>query len=788
MVIAPPRRNLRLDSDMRAPWTVPFPVHPTSASLASSNRSSSILPFPEDRFIALGAIENHALDAAHDGAEVLLTTIAKPLHENAWRRLECLRDIKHPHVQSVVGMFDKNNLTVCVVQTVQSAASTAQPLLQEVMYLHGYTEAQLRRRAVGLLNALHALHAKGIVHGNLTLGNLFVHPHEHLVLHVPVQLDPWRITSVPATSEDKSHDIFSFGIVLYVLACGRHPFATAVTSPMAEILCNMDTPSFAIDRTALLHLSSSAQHVILDCLTTPRALTTADLRHRQWLCMAMANSPPASAAPPPSKLLAFAPPVQPTTETYVMVPPRAHRSASRAKTTHLAPKVARAADDSDDSTPTSGYSTFGHYSALPPSLYAPFPYAALSPIQFQGHPHASFGRDIARSIEAFPSPAMASLLPTHHCHTVDSIGHTHAPAASSPVKTRDRSASLTSQTTGPRGRMRHHVSSMPHLHSTRAVKFSAYGPPALTNATCRVFIWAYLPHQADDVRELAAAQHAMETGRLSRGLQVEFRAMITIRLEPPVGWKCIGELSKSLHWLGDMERVFFDVELDPDATEWSALCRARIVVGTHVAILHFSLPASMVGRQRHRGMDDDAADVEYPSSFEELAPPVESVVIPRHDLVFQEPVGSGFFGTAYKALYLPTNQQVVVKTLREDVGVSKAEFEHEVRALTMLSHHPHIVDFVGACDDGVDLSIVMEFVANGSLEGFVYNTAPKRHEFSTFMKTLLARDAAHGILNIHQGHFVHRDIAARNCLVDDTFHVKVCDFGLSRPMDRVMVR
>ncbi|RHY40383.1 hypothetical protein DYB30_014262 [Aphanomyces astaci] len=93
------------------------------------------------------------------------------------------------------------------------------------------------------------------------------------------------------------------------------------------------------------------------------------------------------------------------------------------------------------------------------------------------------------------------------------------------------------------------------------------------------------------------------------------------------------------------------------------------------------------------------------------------------------------------------------------MDISRAEFDHEVLAMTMLSHHPHVVDFLGACDDASELSIVMEYVANGSLQSLLYDSAKPqpRYYYST------------------------------NCLVDDTFHVKVCDFGLSRPMDRMMV-
>jgi serine/threonine protein kinase len=98
----------------------------------------------------------------------------------------------------------------------------------------------------------------------------------------------------------------------------------------------------------------------------------------------------------------------------------------------------------------------------------------------------------------------------------------------------------------------------------------------------------------------------------------------------------------------------------------------------------------------------------------------------------------------------------------------------------MFGHHPCVVPFVGASTDiRFPLSVVTKYLPYGSLEDNLRdpNAGSK---FSIRQKTLMLKDAAAGLLNIHEGGFIHRDIAARNCLVDDDLRVKICDFGLCR--------
>ncbi|OQR95826.1 kinase [Thraustotheca clavata] len=168
---------------------------------------------------------------------------------------------------------------------------------------------------------------------------------------------------------------------------------------------------------------------------------------------------------------------------------------------------------------------------------------------------------------------------------------------------------------------------------------------------------------------------------------------------------------------------------------------------------------------------------ELKSSLEVL--PETYTEIPYNQLQMKELVGRGNFGDAYRAVY--NGQEVVVKTIRkcefgnDDKQVVK-EFQHEAAVLSMFGHHPSIVPFVGASTDPtMPLSLVTQYLPFGSLESQL-----SIHSLTSHQKRTILADAAAGFLNIHEGGFIHRDIAARNCLVDDDFRGKICDFGMCR--------
>jgi len=109
----------------------------------------------------------------------------------------------------------------------------------------------------------------------------------------------------------------------------------------------------------------------------------------------------------------------------------------------------------------------------------------------------------------------------------------------------------------------------------------------------------------------------------------------------------------------------------------------------------------------------------------------------------------------------------VVKTIRSsEFGECNEkivkEFQHEAAVLSMFGHHPCIVPFVGACSDpSYPLSLVTKYLPYGSLDGYLSATSSNQGKLSFEQKERILKDIAIGTANIHEGGFLHRDIAAR---------------------------
>ncbi|KAG6615224.1 TKL protein kinase [Phytophthora cinnamomi] len=332
-----------------------------------------------------------------------------------------------------------------------------------------------------------------------------------------------------------------------------------------------------------------------------------------------------------------------------------------------------------------------------------------------------------------------------------------------------------------------------------AVHFSAFGPAQV--ALCDIFridIWAYLKQQRQTMLEAALEHNDFECGQRVQPLHIQRGTLVTVSIEPSACFGIKGEDCKSFRWNGGITGVSFELfrvttrsvyEDDGDGDE---LCIAKIVAGTKVSLLYIRLQA--VTTQSYStaaaGMASSSDLTLLDAHMEHVAPNV--LDIPGDDLELIRPIGHGAFGDAVLARWKSTSQDVVVKMMNQDVYRSSdalAEFQHEATVMNLLGKHPHVVELLGVSSSGSSIdateshgmSLVTEYLPNGSVEDVLgINSEAASSSVSTFSRTVMARDAAHGLANIHQGNFLHRDIAARNCLVDADFRVKVCDFGLSR--------
>ncbi|CAJ0592505.1 unnamed protein product [Cylicocyclus nassatus] len=92
--------------------------------------------------------------------------------------------------------------------------------------------------------------------------------------------------------------------------------------------------------------------------------------------------------------------------------------------------------------------------------------------------------------------------------------------------------------------------------------------------------------------------------------------------------------------------------------------------------------------------------------------------------------------------------------------------------------HPNVVKFYGVAAEREPLMLVMELVDGGALDVYLQKT---KSDTTIVERIRFAFGAAKGLEYLHKNECIHRDVAARNCLVNNG-DVKLGDFGLSREL------
>lgn len=151
---------------------------------------------------------------------------------------------------------------------------------------------------------------------------------------------------------------------------------------------------------------------------------------------------------------------------------------------------------------------------------------------------------------------------------------------------------------------------------------------------------------------------------------------------------------------------------------------------------------------------------------------------------FSVKLGQGGFGSVYQGI-LPDGTRVAVKKL-EGIGQGKKEFRAEVSIIGSI-HHLHLVRIRGFCAEGTHRLLAYEFMANGSLDKWIFRKNKDEFLLDWDTRFNIAVGTAKGLAYLHEdcdAKIVHCDIKPENVLLDDKFHAKVSDFGLAKLMTR----
>ncbi|KAJ4730616.1 Serine/threonine-protein kinase [Rhynchospora pubera] len=160
-------------------------------------------------------------------------------------------------------------------------------------------------------------------------------------------------------------------------------------------------------------------------------------------------------------------------------------------------------------------------------------------------------------------------------------------------------------------------------------------------------------------------------------------------------------------------------------------------------------------------------------SFEELRMATEH---------FTKKLGEGGFGAVFEGSW--DNERIAVKRLYS-IEHGKNDFLAEVKTIGSI-HHINLVRLMGFCADKLNRLLVYEYMCNGSLDKWIY-CSEGRVPLDWPIRFKIIIDVAKGLCYLHEDcrqKIVHFDIKPENILLDEMFHAKVSDFGLSKLIDR----
>eukprot|EP00644_Phytophthora_capsici_P011499 jgi/Phyca11/118938/e_gw1.37.336.1 len=214
-----------------------------------------------------------------------------------------------------------------------------------------------------------------------------------------------------------------------------------------------------------------------------------------------------------------------------------------------------------------------------------------------------------------------------------------------------------------------------------------------------------------------------------------------------------------------------------------ALNRDNAAIAAPAAVAATAANGAGSGYGRSHGNSVDSEDTALGASLANNAV-LAACRLDYREVTLGRCISRGGFGLVFVGSY--RGRQVAVKKIRNERDVEREQVEQFVREISLISglNHPRIVEFIGACwTTPAELSAVTELMERGDLRDVTRRFKRRGYRLTwEAHKTVIALHIAEALTYLHglSPTVIHRDLKAKNVLLNADMEAKLSDFGIAR--------